>query len=219
MVRKGGFEPPRCCHRQPVRSPDLRQLPRSRAHILSERVGLTRCRLDLEVAVVRRAPLVDNLVDLDELILEGEPTRCLLTPSARVAVDGNGESVAHAPSVRARETKSPCGSRAIAVVAPTRYRHVFLRFSGTGLLMGSNPGRATLKIEELDEWLARRAVGRSTQRSTFLHLMWVPQSRASASPFSLAPVPTRGWRKNKPVSGLARARHCQVEGASGRVGE
>ena len=67
------------------------QLPHSRRHILSQRVALTRGRPDLEVAVVRRAPLVDDRLDLDELVIDGEPPRGFFTPSARVAVDSSRE--------------------------------------------------------------------------------------------------------------------------------
>ena len=96
---------------------DLRHVPRSRSHILPQRVALTRGRPDPEVAVVRRAPLVDDREDLDKLVLEGKPTRRLLTPRARVAVDvDRGMVRAHAvwcaaltarsyvPSVKPRNT-------------------------------------------------------------------------------------------------------------------
>ncbi len=45
----------------------------------------------------------DDRQDLDELVPTGEPTRRLVAPSARVAVDGNREDIAHPPSVHARE--------------------------------------------------------------------------------------------------------------------
>ena len=53
--------------------------------------------------MVRRAPLVDDRLDLDEFVLEGEPSRRLFTPRSRVAVDGNRERIKHPGSVRARE--------------------------------------------------------------------------------------------------------------------
>ena len=40
--------------------------------------------------------------DLDELVPTGDAARCLLASSARVAVDGNRECIAHPPSVHAR---------------------------------------------------------------------------------------------------------------------
>ena len=80
---------------------ELRQLPPTRRHILSQRVSLIR-RPDPEVPVVRRTPLVNDRQDLDELVPAGEARRRLVAPSARVAVDGNRECIAHPPSVRAR---------------------------------------------------------------------------------------------------------------------
>ena len=76
-----------------------RQLPPARSYILSQRVGLVR-RLDPEVPVVRRAPLVHDRQDLDELVPTSEAARCLVAPSACVAVDGKrGEVVTHWSSV------------------------------------------------------------------------------------------------------------------------
>ena len=72
---------------------DNRQLPPARSHILLQRAGLIPGRGDPEVPVVRRTPLGDDRQDLDELIPTGEATRCLVAPSARVAVDSNGEDV------------------------------------------------------------------------------------------------------------------------------
>ena len=79
-----------------------RQLPPARRHILPQRVGVI-CRPDPEVPVVRCAPLGDDRQDLDELVPTGEATRRLVTPGARVAVDGNRECIAHPPSVFARD--------------------------------------------------------------------------------------------------------------------
>ncbi len=78
---------------------DPSQSPYARPHVVPERVALTRGRPDPEVAVVRRAPLLDDLLDLDQSILKGEATWGLLAPRARVAIDGDGERVAHPVSV------------------------------------------------------------------------------------------------------------------------
>ena len=79
-----------------------RQLPPARRHILPQRVGVI-CRPDPEVPVVRCAPQGDDRQDLDEPVPTGEATRRLVTPGARVAVDGNRECIAHPPSVLARD--------------------------------------------------------------------------------------------------------------------
>ncbi len=71
-----------------------RRLPPARRHILAQRAHLIR-RPDREVPMVRRTPLGDDRQDLDELVPTGEAARCLVAPSARVAVDGNREGIAH----------------------------------------------------------------------------------------------------------------------------
>ena len=73
---------------------ELRQFPPARSDILSQRAGLAH-RPDPEVPVVRRAPLLDDRQNLDELVPTGEAARRLVAPSARVAVDGNREGIAH----------------------------------------------------------------------------------------------------------------------------
>ena len=65
--------------------------PRSRSHILPQRVALTRGRLDPEVPVVRRPPSLNDRLDLNQSIPYGEPTQRFFTPRARVAVDVNCE--------------------------------------------------------------------------------------------------------------------------------
>ena len=71
--------------------------PGSRSHILSQRVDLTSARADLEVPVFRRAPPVDDRLDLDQPIPEPEAPRGLPVASTRVALDGNRKGVAHLP--------------------------------------------------------------------------------------------------------------------------
>ena len=88
------------------------QLPRSRSHIVSQDVGLTRGRGDAEVPVVRPAPLVNDRKDLDELVLTGEATR---RPVYMLANSWDGR---------------PC---AVAVASATRCQYALSRgFSGPG---------------------------------------------------------------------------------------
>ncbi len=84
-----------------------RQLPRSRSHIVSQDVGVIRGRGDPEVPVVRRAPLVNDRKNLDELVPTGEATRRLVAPIARVAVNVNRKCIAHPSECTCSRT---CGS-------------------------------------------------------------------------------------------------------------
>ena len=90
---------------------------------------------------------------------------------------------------------------------PTRLLEVQWRRSAHGV----PPRTGTLKIEELDEWLVRRAVGRGTQRSTFPYPFW-----------TLQPIPDEGrcgrgwcrWYGQKPTSGSTRRKICHATSLS-----
>jgi hypothetical protein len=61
--------------------------------------------LDLEVAVVRRKPPIDDLMQVYEVVPEPEANRCLVAAIAGVAVDVNREYVvAHVPEAHVHWT-------------------------------------------------------------------------------------------------------------------
>ena len=66
-----------------------RHFPRTRRNVVPQDVRVA-ARADFEVAMIGSEPLIDNLVDVEQLFAQAKPDGPLLAPVACVTVDGDG---------------------------------------------------------------------------------------------------------------------------------
>ena len=75
-----------------------RQLPSARHHVVSQDVAGAVVAADLEVAMIRRQPCVENFDDLDDPAAERQSPRCLFAAMTGVAFDPDFEGGGRAQS-------------------------------------------------------------------------------------------------------------------------